>query len=176
MHLTTTNMKTSTIFSLLLALLVAAGSSSPNSEGANIDASARRDLSSEAQLHTQPRRSSPAPPTPAFPLTRRQQSPGAACSSEGQWNCLTRQWQRCASGQWSVVMDLAEGTACAPAGLSDEFHVDHAGGGGRSTSSAAPSRGVPGLSTAAGRGVSVLRGITGVCVGFAVWVEARAWI
>ncbi|KAL9945492.1 hypothetical protein D7B24_003268 [Verticillium nonalfalfae] len=169
-------MKTSTLFSLLLALLVAVASSSPRSENANSQASTRRDLTSDAQLHTQPRRSSPAPPPPALPLTRRQQSPGAACSSEGQWNCLTRQWQRCASGQWSVVMDLAEGTACAPAGLSDEFHVDHEGRGGRSTSSAAPSKGVPGPSTAAGRGVSVLHGVTGVCVGFAVWVEARAWI
>lgn len=36
-----------------------------------------------------------------------------SCSSEGEWNCIGgSQWQRCSSGQWSVVMPVADGTTC----------------------------------------------------------------
>lgn len=38
---------------------------------------------------------------------------GSSCStSEGEWNCMTTSFQRCASGQWSVVMNTADGTIC----------------------------------------------------------------
>ncbi|KAL1889258.1 hypothetical protein Sste5346_009012 [Sporothrix stenoceras] len=43
---------------------------------------------------------------------------GSVCTEEGEWNCLTTCWQRCASGVWSDTMALAEGTVCAPVGLS----------------------------------------------------------
>ncbi|WYZ37569.1 hypothetical protein EsH8_II_001075 [Colletotrichum jinshuiense] len=39
--------------------------------------------------------------------------PGQACSPEGQWNCVSGiQFQRCASGQWSVPIPMAPGTKC----------------------------------------------------------------
>ncbi|OLN80952.1 hypothetical protein CCHL11_10378 [Colletotrichum chlorophyti] len=40
-------------------------------------------------------------------------TPGLACTSEGQWNCVAgTHFQRCASGQWSVLMSMAPGTKC----------------------------------------------------------------
>jgi len=37
------------------------------------------------------------------------------CSPEGQWNCIAgTSFQQCASGTWSVVMQVAAGTKCAP--------------------------------------------------------------
>ncbi|KAI9748335.1 MAG: hypothetical protein M4579_007252 [Chaenotheca gracillima] len=40
------------------------------------------------------------------------------CSSEGQFSCLTggTSFQQCASGQWSVVQQVAAGTTCSPGG------------------------------------------------------------
>ncbi|KAI0378800.1 hypothetical protein F5Y04DRAFT_261065 [Hypomontagnella monticulosa] len=70
-------------------------------------------------------------------IEKRQMSAGSSCDgSEGQWNCLTNQWQRCASGQWSVVMDCAAGTMCTPSGLTYDFAVQFANGaaGGPATS------------------------------------------
>ncbi|CAK7274208.1 hypothetical protein SEPCBS119000_006055 [Sporothrix epigloea] len=37
---------------------------------------------------------------------------GAACSPDGTWNCLGDSYQRCASGLWSIVQPLADGTSC----------------------------------------------------------------
>lgn len=70
-------------------------------------------------------------------LLRRDEPVGAACSPEGQWNCMPDTWQRCASGQWSEVMSLAEGTDCTPSGLTEEIDIEHDGsvngeGGGQS--------------------------------------------
>jgi hypothetical protein len=63
-------------------------------------------------------------------LSRDQQAPGSSCpGSEGQWNCMTTSWQRCAAGKWSVVMQCAAGTACVPAGLTYDFKVQFAGQG-----------------------------------------------
>ncbi|RCI16051.1 hypothetical protein L249_2075 [Ophiocordyceps polyrhachis-furcata BCC 54312] len=40
---------------------------------------------------------------------------GSSCSSEGTWNCVGgNSFQRCASGQWSVVQAMSEGTSCKP--------------------------------------------------------------
>lgn len=50
-------------------------------------------------------------------------APGTACTAEGEWNCLTTCWQRCASGRWSDTMALAPGTVCMPAGLSYDMQV-----------------------------------------------------
>ncbi|PGG96083.1 hypothetical protein AJ79_09740 [Helicocarpus griseus UAMH5409] len=37
------------------------------------------------------------------------------CTNEGEWNCIGgSQFQRCASGQWSVAMPMAAGTKCTP--------------------------------------------------------------
>ncbi|ROV97122.1 hypothetical protein VMCG_07517 [Cytospora schulzeri] len=43
-------------------------------------------------------------------------APGSSCADEGLWDCLPGgvSWQRCASGQWSVVMPMPAGTVCAP--------------------------------------------------------------
>lgn len=41
------------------------------------------------------------------------QTAGSACSTEGEWNCVGgSQFQRCASGVWSVLMAVSEGTTC----------------------------------------------------------------
>lgn len=46
-----------------------------------------------------------------------------ACTDEGEWNCIDgSSFQRCASGQWSVVMEMATGTTCTP-GMSDTFSM-----------------------------------------------------
>lgn len=47
---------------------------------------------------------------------------GSSCPYlEGEWNCLTTTFQRCASGQWSVVLDTAYGTVCEPEGFTYYF-------------------------------------------------------
>lgn len=39
---------------------------------------------------------------------------GSACSPEGTWNCIGgTSYQRCASGVWSVVQEMAAGTTCS---------------------------------------------------------------
>ncbi|RMD41122.1 hypothetical protein DV735_g3971, partial [Chaetothyriales sp. CBS 134920] len=43
------------------------------------------------------------------------QTPNSPCSPEGAWICLGNSFQRCASGVWSVVIDLAQGTNCTSA-------------------------------------------------------------
>ncbi|KAK3688302.1 hypothetical protein B0T22DRAFT_511675 [Podospora appendiculata] len=69
-------------------------------------------------------------------------APGSACpGAEGQWNCMTASWQRCASGRWSVVMPCAAGTQCLPAGLSYDFRIERTTAAGGSE---APG-GVPGI-------------------------------
>lgn len=68
---------------------------------------------------------------------RDQQTPGLSCpGSEGQWNCMTNSWQRCAAGRWSLVMQCAAGTACVPSGLTYDFKVQFSGQGTVSRSSA----------------------------------------
>ncbi|KAH6676909.1 hypothetical protein F5X68DRAFT_213592 [Plectosphaerella plurivora] len=107
--------------------------------------------------HTQPHEVHSSGAFPTHLLFRREQSEGSACpDSEGQWNCMRTRWQRCASGHWSVVMDMSEGTVCEPSGLTYEFNVDHGNSG--STSDAAPSAGTP--SQARGAFGSGVRGLT----------------
>ena len=66
-----------------------------------------------------PPASAPAPaPAPAGGATGQQKG---ACTAEGTWNCIGgTSFQRCASGQWSVVMNMAAGTSCKP-GQSTDF-------------------------------------------------------
>lgn len=46
-----------------------------------------------------------------------------ACSPEGMWNCIGgTSFQRCASGVWSEVMQMAAGTACT-AGQSENLKI-----------------------------------------------------
>ncbi|CAK7218533.1 hypothetical protein SBRCBS47491_003537 [Sporothrix bragantina] len=61
--------------------------------------------------------------------------PGSVCTAEGQWNCLTTCWQRCASGIWSDTMALSPGTACIPAGLSYDMQIVDSDGMSVSSSS-----------------------------------------
>ncbi|KAF4458345.1 hypothetical protein FALBO_14918 [Fusarium albosuccineum] len=62
-------------------------------------------------------------------LTKRAEEAGSGCSTEGQWHCMTNSFQRCAGGQWSVEMRMAEGTKCTPAGYTDDynFQIEHDG-------------------------------------------------
>lgn len=51
------------------------------------------------------------------------QPAGSACTSEGMWNCIGgTSFQQCASGTWSVVMQVAAGTTCA-AGQSAAINI-----------------------------------------------------
>ncbi|KAH7171079.1 hypothetical protein EDB81DRAFT_777586 [Dactylonectria macrodidyma] len=75
------------------------------------------------------------------PLARRAEEAGSACDSEGQWNCMTDSWQRCASGEWSEEIQCAEGTRCTPSGHTDNFTIEHDGSAsetGTSSSSVGP--------------------------------------
>ncbi|KAI0482941.1 hypothetical protein GGR56DRAFT_214948 [Xylariaceae sp. FL0804] len=75
-------------------------------------------------------------------VVRREETPGSSCTgSEGQWNCMTDSFQRCAAGQWSVAQDCAAGTVCSPSGLTYDFHVEFSsssGSGSSTTSGAVP--------------------------------------
>ncbi|KAJ4390629.1 hypothetical protein N0V93_004226 [Gnomoniopsis smithogilvyi] len=42
---------------------------------------------------------------------------GSSCSDEGEWFCMANSFQRCASGEWSVVQSCAPGTQCEPLGI-----------------------------------------------------------
>ncbi|KAM0253043.1 hypothetical protein ACHAQJ_007474 [Trichoderma viride] len=50
---------------------------------------------------------------------------GDMCSPEGQWNCMTTSWQRCASGVWTGVVPCATGTICQPFGLTDYITIEY---------------------------------------------------
>ncbi|KAL1836695.1 hypothetical protein VTJ49DRAFT_4754 [Mycothermus thermophilus] len=53
-------------------------------------------------------------------------APGSACTQEGLWNCVGGySFQRCASGQWSAIMQLAPGTKCN-AGETTAFSIEAA--------------------------------------------------
>ncbi|TAQ88654.1 hypothetical protein B7494_g3003 [Chlorociboria aeruginascens] len=48
---------------------------------------------------------------------------GTACTDEGDWNCIGgSSFQRCASGAWSEVQQLADGTTCTP-GISSVINM-----------------------------------------------------
>lgn len=48
---------------------------------------------------------------------------GTACTQNGYWNCISgTQWQRCASGTWSPVQQVAQGTSCT-AGVSQNIAI-----------------------------------------------------
>lgn len=89
------------------------------------------DTAAAAAAAAPPQRSTPAaekpkgPPRPeaggaAAPMVL----PGTACAGEGEWRCLPAgdAFQRCASGQWSVVMPVAAGTNCVP-GVTDDLEI-----------------------------------------------------
>ncbi|CAK7202596.1 hypothetical protein SEUCBS139899_005321 [Sporothrix eucalyptigena] len=89
-------------------------------------------------------------------LTAMEMQPGSICTAEGQWNCLTTCWQRCASGIWSDTMALSPGTACTPAGLSYDMQV--VGSNGVSLSSSMASETYDGFSLS-----TILSVTTGPC-------------
>ncbi|KAM0335696.1 hypothetical protein ACHAQA_000746 [Verticillium albo-atrum] len=63
----------------------------------------------ETPVQDTPETEAPVPPTDDNTAT----TPGSACSNEGEWNCVGgTSFQRCASGAWSVVMQLSAGTGC----------------------------------------------------------------
>ncbi|ROT39316.1 hypothetical protein SODALDRAFT_156920 [Sodiomyces alkalinus F11] len=63
-----------------------------------------------------PEPEAPVPvPAPSEPAGDGVYAPGTPCSEEGQWNCIGGDsFQRCASGNWSTVIQLAAGTNCEP--------------------------------------------------------------
>jgi hypothetical protein len=94
------------------------------------------------------------------------------CSDEGLWSCSGDQFQRCASGYWSAMMDVAPGTVCTPEGESDNMGIDHDTAG--SGSGGSPSAGVTGTAAAAAAaetmgfddsGVGAVRAGAGTAVG-----------
>ncbi|CEJ93148.1 hypothetical protein VHEMI08759 [[Torrubiella] hemipterigena] len=60
-------------------------------------------------------------------LAVRAEQAGVPCSQEGQWNCMTRSFQRCASGLWSREQPTAKGMICAPAGYTMDVRLEHDG-------------------------------------------------
>lgn len=53
-------------------------------------------------------------------------TPGTACTTEGEWNCIAaNSFQQCASGVWSAVEQLADGTVCK-AGKSAAIQISEA--------------------------------------------------
>jgi hypothetical protein len=57
---------------------------------------------------------------------------GTACTTEGEWNCIGgTAYQQCASGTWSVEMQLAAGTSCT-AGESTNINITASKKGKRS--------------------------------------------
>ncbi|CAM1506793.1 Fc.00g064340.m01.CDS01 [Cosmosporella sp. VM-42] len=84
--------------------------------------------------------------TPNKSLFNRAETAGSSCDSEGQWNCMTNSFQRCASGQWSAEMNCAEGTVCSPSGKTDVFKVDYKDGqnGNQAPSDGGSSLGIKG--------------------------------
>lgn len=119
-------------------------------------------LVNEAKVDTD----SSARTTSRHAIARRQQAEGSECPEEGQWNCMTTRWQRCAAGHWSVTMDMSEGTTCSPSGLTYDLTLDH--GDSESTSDAPPSAGAPSQArdvASIGRSLAV----TGALMVFGVW-------
>ena len=76
------------------------------------------------QPSPQPEQPTPEPEQPTTPDTPSgAQTPGTACSDEGAWNCVGgNSFQRCASGAWSAVLDLAAGMNCE-SGVSSQLKV-----------------------------------------------------
>lgn len=60
--------------------------------------------------------------TASFVIRQNEMEVGSSCLGlEGEWNCMATTFQRCASGQWSVVLDTAYGTVCKPEGFTYGF-------------------------------------------------------
>ena len=56
---------------------------------------------------------------------------GTACSNEGDWNCVGgTSFQRCASGMWSAIIQMAAGTSCT-AGQSAVINIVSSSGKAR---------------------------------------------
>jgi hypothetical protein len=70
---------------------------------------------------------SPAVVAPPTTDTVNTITPGTACTTEGEWNCIAASsFQQCASGVWSAVQQVAEGTVCK-AGKSAAIQISDAG-------------------------------------------------
>ncbi|KAF7545143.1 hypothetical protein G7Z17_g9405 [Cylindrodendrum hubeiense] len=96
------------------------------------------------------------------PLGRRTEEVGSSCDSEGQWNCMTSSWQRCASGEWSKEIQCAEGTRCTPSGYTDNLTVEYDGSvNGTETSGSS-------TGTRASVGKTMILAMFGLCVFLAV--------
>ena len=95
-------------------------------------------------------------PTPVFPPVM---PPGSACpdGDNGEWNCLSTCWQRCAAGLWSDTMALAPGTQCIPLGLSFDLQIVHA------SAPALTSTSVPSYSSSINSTAATLSDATCVC-------------
>lgn len=70
-----------------------------------------------------PSGSSPSGAAPTGGASGGEGAQSGECSDEGAWNCIGgNQFQRCASGQWTDAMAMADGTSCEP-GQGQSFAV-----------------------------------------------------
>jgi hypothetical protein len=66
---------------------------------------------------------SPPPSAPSAPAAPIQGGQSGPCTQEGKWNCVGgKSFQRCASGAWSALQPVADGTTCTD-GMSDTFEM-----------------------------------------------------
>lgn len=97
------------------------GASTAAPTAAPVVASAAPDV--QVSVAAQPTPAASPPASSSGSSSAGAQTVGAACSSDGQWNCIGgTSYQRCASGLWSAVMPLAAGTKCT-GGLSDNINI-----------------------------------------------------
>lgn len=107
-----------------------AAESAPAGETGSPEASAPADSGSDsAPAPTggsdsgSPSGSSPSGAAPTGGASGGEGEQSGDCSDEGAWNCVGgSQFQRCASGQWTDVMAMADGTSCEP-GQGQSFAV-----------------------------------------------------
>ncbi|KAM5441594.1 hypothetical protein MferCBS31731_003274 [Microsporum ferrugineum] len=61
---------------------------------------------------TAPAPTAPVPTGTGMPTPPSNGTHAGPCTEEGQWSCSGSKYQRCASGQWTVSMDLPSGVTC----------------------------------------------------------------
>lgn len=101
----------------------AASTSQPPAPAPSASEAPAQPSSAAAPEPATPSATEAAPSTPSSSGSSSEGALTGSCSTEGTWNCLGgTSFQRCASGQWSVVQQLAAGTQCKT-GQSSELSV-----------------------------------------------------
>lgn len=97
---------------------------------------------------------------------------GQTCSPEGQWNCMTTSYQRCASGMWSVAFPCAAGTICQPFGLTDYITIEYQA---TANSGQTEDGGDGSNNERSGRRSSAFRNTPGLVLLFAAFAAGVSW-